>query len=35
MNNGYIPKPIDTSDVRLPDELNELIELISKNVHEV
>lgn len=26
---------MDTSDVQLPEELSELIELMSKNVHEV
>lgn len=31
----YIPQPIDTSDVRVPEELEELVELMSKNVHEV
>lgn len=33
--NNYIPQPIDTKDVVLPQELNELAELIAKNVHEV
>ena len=33
--NKYIPQPIDTSDIRLPEELNELIEKMAKNVHEV
>ena len=32
---NYTPHPIDTKDVMLPEELNELAELISKNVHEV
>lgn len=31
----YIPQPVDTSDVKLPDELKELVEEMSKNVHEV
>lgn len=31
----YIPKPIDTTDVVLPDELLNLSEEIAKNVHEV
>ena len=31
----YIPKPIDTSDVQLPEELNPLLEAMAKNVHEV
>ena len=31
----YIPQPIDTSDVKLPAELEQLVERMSKNVHEV
>ena len=31
----YIPNPIDTSDVRLPKELEPLIEKMSKNVRDV
>ncbi len=31
----YIPKPIDTSDVRLSDELLALTEKIAENVHDV
>lgn len=31
----YIPQPIDTNDVTLPKELEELVEKMSKNVHEV
>ena len=31
----YIPKPLDTSDIVLPDGLEELTESLSKNVHEV
>ena len=33
--NTYTPQPIDTKDVVLPEELNELAEEIAKNVHEV
>lgn len=33
--NKYIPQPIDTSDIKLSEELNELIEKMAKNVHEV
>lgn len=33
--NAYTPQPIDTKDVVLPKELNELAEMIAKNVHEV
>ena len=36
MNKGsYVPQPMDTSDVQLPQELNELVEKMAKNVHEV
>ena len=31
----YIPKPIDTSAVSLPVELEQLVEQMAKNVHEV
>ncbi len=31
----YIPRPADTTDVRLPEELLPLIEAMAKNVHEV
>lgn len=30
----YKPNPIDTSGIRLPDELLELTEKIAENVHE-
>lgn len=33
--NNYIPRPIDTKGVVLPEELNALAEEIAKNVHEV
>ena len=35
MKINYVPQPMDTSDVQLPEELNVLIEQMSKNVHEV
>lgn len=35
MYKNYVPQPIDTSDIELPDELNGLIEEMAKNVHEV
>ena len=35
MRNNYIPDPMDTSDVLLPEELDTLAEQIAKNVHEV
>lgn len=31
----YIPKPIDTGDIHLPEELLALTEIIAENVHEV
>ena len=31
----YIPQPIDTSDVKLPVELEQLVEEMSRNVHDV
>lgn len=31
----YIPNPVETSDVELPEELLPLIEEMAKNVHEV
>ena len=33
--NNYSPKPVDTKDVALPEELNLLAEEIARNVHEV
>lgn len=30
----YTPKPLDTSDVQLPEELLSLMESVAKNVHE-
>lgn len=35
LRQSYKPQPIDTHDVILPKELNELAEMIAKNVHEV
>lgn len=35
MKNNYVPQPIDTSEVQLPAELDELVEKIAENVHEV
>ena len=32
---NYVPQPMDTSDVKLPKELEQLAEQIAKNVHEV
>ena len=35
MNPAYTPDPIDTSTVRLPWELENLTELLSRNAHDV
>ncbi|MBR4848435.1 MAG: Ryanodine receptor Ryr [Bacteroidaceae bacterium] len=35
MKKDYVPEPVDTSDVQLPVELDELVEKIAKNVHDV
>lgn len=35
MKSNYKPQPIDTKDVQLSDELNALVEIVAKNVHEV
>lgn len=35
MKKNYVPQPVDTSDILLPEELNELVEQMAKNVHEV
>ena len=35
MRENYIPQPIDTKDVVLPEELNNLVEAMAKTVHEV
>jgi ryanodine receptor 2 len=32
---NYIPKPVDTSAVKLPDDLRELTERLAENAHEV
>ena len=31
----YVPNPIDTTDVQLPEELQPLLESMAKNVHEI
>lgn len=33
-NKNYTPSPVDTSDVKLPEELNGLTEELAKNVHD-
>lgn len=34
-SNNYIPHPADLSAIELPQELLDLAQVISKNVHEV
>ena len=34
-DNKYIPHPIDTSDIHLPEELVPLLEAMAQNVHEI
>ena len=31
----YTPTPIDLSNIELPNSINDLVELIAKNVHDV
>lgn len=31
----YTPQPLDVLDVKLPEDLEQLVEKMSKNVHEV
>lgn len=33
--NDYTPQPIDTTAIKLPKELEPLVEQMAKNVHEV
>ncbi len=35
MKQTYTPAPLDTRDIELPKELDELIERMARNVHEV
>lgn len=35
MEKNYVPQPMDISDVLLPEELDELVEKLAENVHEV
>ena len=32
--NGYIPKPVDTSGITLPQEILDIQEKLAKNTHE-
>lgn len=31
----YVPQPADTGDISLPEELENLVEQLARNVHEV
>ena len=35
MKKNYLPQPVDTSGIQLPEKLSELVEQMAKNVHEV
>lgn len=35
MNNIYNPKPVDSSQIKLSDELLQLAEMMAENVHDV
>ena len=35
MEQTYTPAPLDTRDIELPKELDELIERMARNVHDV
>ncbi len=35
MKKDYLPQPMDTNDVCLPEEMLPLVEQMAKNVHEV
>ena len=35
MKSSYVPQPMDTSDIKLPEGMDMLVELMAKNVHEV
>ena len=32
---NYLPQPVDTSNISLPEELENLVEQLARNVHEV
>lgn len=34
-NKNYTPTPIDTSDVKLPEEMLPLVEQLARNVHDI
>lgn len=35
MKTTYTPHPVDTEDIFIPRELNELVDAMAENVHEV
>jgi len=34
-HSNYVPSPIDTSDVKLSDKLQQLVEQLARNVHDI
>jgi|GEM_PF-551983 RyR domain. len=34
-HNGYVPSPLDTSNIELTEDIRTLTELLAKNTHEV
>ncbi len=34
-HSDYVPQPADISDISLPEDLENLVELVARNVHEV
>ncbi len=34
-NTTYIPRPLDTNDIVLPEEITALVELLAKNNHDI
>ena len=35
MKNEYVPQPVDTAGINLPDEMEALAEKLAENVHDV
>ena len=34
-HSDYVPQPADINDISLPEDLENLVELVARNVHEV
>lgn len=32
---GYVPSPLDTAEIDIPNEIKEIADLLAKNTHEV